>query len=131
MAELKTPNDLKYTKNDEWLRIEGDTATVGVTDYAQDQLNDIVYVEFPEVGAALKQGETFGVVESVKAASDIFMPIGGTISAVNEELGDEPELINTDPYGKGWLVKYTVTDAGEAGGLMDAAAYIEYCKSRS
>ncbi len=130
MADLKTPADLKYTKNDEWLRIEGDTATIGVTDYAQDQLNDIVYVEFPDVGTAFKQGDSFGVVESVKAASDIFMPIGGTITAVNDALSDEPELINTDPYGKGWLIQFKLTDAAEAAGLMDSAAYIEYCKSR-
>jgi len=130
MADLKTPADLKYTKNDEWLRIEGDTATIGVTDYAQDQLNDIVYVEFPDVGAAFKQGDSFGVVESVKAASDIFMPIGGTVTAVNDALSDEPELINTDPYGKGWLIQFKLTDAAEAAGLMDSAAYIEYCKSR-
>lgn len=130
MADLKTPADLKYTKNDEWLRIEGDTATIGVTDYAQDQLNDIVYVEFPDIGAAFKQGDSFGVVESVKAASDIFMPIGGTVTAVNDALSDEPELINTDPYGKGWLIQFKLTDAAEAAGLMDSAAYIEYCKSR-
>ncbi len=130
MADLKAPADLKYTKNDEWLRIEGDTATIGVTDYAQDQLNDIVYVEFPDVGAAFKQGDSFGVVESVKAASDIFMPIGGTVTAVNDALSDEPELINTDPYGKGWLIQFKLTDAAEAAGLMDSAAYIEYCKSR-
>jgi len=130
MPTLKFPSDLKYTKNDEWLRIEGDTATVGVSDYAQDQLNDIVYVEFPDVGAEFAQGASFGVVESVKAASDIYMPIGGTITEVNSTLEDEPEIINTDPYGKGWLIKFTVKNPSEAGALMDADAYQKYCESR-
>lgn len=130
MPTLKVPSDLKYTKNDEWLRIEGDTATVGISDYAQDQLNDIVYVELPDVGAEFAQGSSFGVVESVKAASDIYMPVGGAITEVNSALEDEPELINTDPYGKGWLVKFTLQDAAEAGALMDAAAYTAYCESR-
>lgn len=130
MADIKTPTELKYTKNDEWVKIDGDTATIGISDYAQDALNDIVYVEFPDVGASFKQGTTFGVVESVKAASDVFMPIGGTITAVNGDLEDSPETINSDPYDKGWLIKIKVTDAAEANSLMDAAAYIEYCKSR-
>ena len=130
MAEIKTPSDLKYTKNDEWLKIDGDTATIGISDYAQDALNDIVYVEFPDVGATFKQGATFGVVESVKAASDIFMPIGGTVTDVNKSLEDNPETINTDPYEKGWLIKIKVTDAAEASSLMDSAAYIEFCKTR-
>ncbi len=130
MAEIKTPSDLKYTKNDEWLKIEGDTATIGISDYAQDALNDIVYVEFPDVGATLNQGVTFGVVESVKAASDIFMPVGGTVTDVNKSLEDNPETINTDPYDKGWLIKIKVTDAAEASSLMDSADYIEFCKNR-
>ncbi|MBA3872122.1 MAG: glycine cleavage system protein GcvH [Anaerolineae bacterium] len=127
---MKTPSDLKYTKNDEWLKIEGDTATIGISDYAQDALNDIVYVEFPDVGATLNQGVTFGVVESVKAASDIFMPVGGTVTDVNKSLEDNPETINTDPYDKGWLIKIKVTDAAEASSLMDSADYIEFCKNR-
>ncbi len=130
MPTLKVPTDLKYTKNDEWLRIEGDTATVGITDYAQDQLNDIVYVEFPDVGAEIAQGSTLGVVESVKAASDIYMPAGGTITETNSALEDAPELINSDPYGKGWLVKFTLKNASEADSLMDAAAYTAYCENR-
>lgn len=130
MAALKTPSELKYTKNDEWLRVEGDTATVGISDYAQDQLNDIVYVEFPDVGAELAQGAVFGVVESVKAASDIYMPIGGTITEVNSELEDEPELINTDPYGKGWLIRFTIKNADEIDRLMDSSAYEKYNESR-
>ncbi len=130
MPTLKTPADLRYTKNDEWLKIEGDTATIGISDFAQDALNDIVYVEFPDVGAALKQGATFGVVESVKAASDIFMPVGGTVTEVNKSLEDTPETINTDPYGNGWLIKIKLSDAAESDSLMDSAAYLEYCASR-
>ncbi len=130
MAEIKTPSDLKYTKNDEWVKLDGDTATIGISDYAQDALNDIVYVEYPDVGATLKQGATFGVVESVKAASDVFMPIGGTITEVNKSLEDNPETINTDPYEKGWLIKIKVADAAEANSLMHSAAYIEFCKNR-
>ncbi len=130
MAEIKTPSDLKYTKNDEWVKLDGDTATIGISDYAQDALNDIVYIEFPDVGATLKQGATFGVVESVKAASDVFMPIGGTITEVNKDLEDSPETLNTDPYEKGWLIKIKGADAAEVDGLMDSAAYIEFCKNR-
>ncbi len=130
MANLKTPADLKYTKNDEWLRIEGDIATIGISDFAQDQLNDIVYVEFPSVGETFKQGDSFGVVESVKAASDVYMPIGGTITEVNSALEDEPELINSDPYGKAWLVKFKITNAAEAASLMDADTYIKFCETR-
>lgn len=130
MANLKTPSDLKYTENDEWLRIEGDTATIGLSDYAQDQLNDIVYVELPDVGASFDKGQAFGVVESVKAASDIFMPVGGTVTEINSALEDEPEAINADPYGKGWLIKVRLKDAAQAAALMDSAAYLKYCESR-
>jgi glycine cleavage system H protein len=130
MASLKTPADLKYTKNDEWIRVEGTTGIVGITDFAQDQLNDIVYVELPDVGKSLKKGEAFGVIESVKAASDIYMPAGGTITEANSALEDEPELINTDPYGKGWIMKLTLSSPADLDDLMDAAAYIAYCESR-
>jgi len=129
MANWKTPSDLKYTRNDEWIRIENGTATVGITDYAQDQLNDIVYVELPDVSAEYQAGAVFGVVESVKAASDIYLPVGGKITAVNDKVTSEPELINTDPYGDGWLVKIQVTN-GDTSGLMDAVAYAQYCESR-
>lgn len=130
MGNWKTPADLKYSKNDEWLRLEGDMATIGISDYAQDQLNDIVYVELPDVGASYKQGDSFGVVESVKAASDIYTTISGTIAEVNTALQDDPELINSDPYGKGWLVKIRVSSPAETGDLMDATAYTQYCESR-
>jgi glycine cleavage system H protein len=130
MGNWKVPADLKYTKNDEWLKIEGDSATMGVTDYAQDQLNDIVYVEFPDAGASFKKGDSWGVVESVKAASDVYMPIGGSITEVNGGLEDAPELINSDPYGKGWLIKFRIADMGETSDLLDAAAYTAYCDAR-
>jgi len=130
MANLKTPSDLKYTKNDEWVRIENGVGTIGITDYAQDQLNDIVYVELPDVGAEFKKSESFGVVESVKAASDLYLPVGGKVSSINSKVQDEPELINSDPYGEGWLVKIQVANANDTADLMDADAYAKYCETR-
>ncbi|HLU11243.1 MAG TPA: glycine cleavage system protein GcvH [Oceanobacillus sp.] len=124
------PADLKYARSDEWLRLEGDTATIGISDYAQDQLNDIVFVELPEVGKTVAKGESFGVVESVKAASDLYSPISGTVTEVNTALQDQPELINSDPYGRGWIVKLKVTDASGADDLMDAEAYKAYIETR-
>lgn len=129
---MKIPEDLKYTENDEWVRVEGDSATVGITDYAQDQLSDVVYVEVSvDSGAQLDRGEVFGVVESVKAASDIYMPVSGQISAVNSELPGTPELINTDPYGEAWMIKLEMSDAAEYDDLMDAAAYAAFIEERS
>jgi glycine cleavage system H protein len=123
---------LRYTDKDEWIRLEGGVATVGISDYAQDQLSDIVFVgDFPNVGETLQKGSMCAVVESVKAAADVYMPAGGTITAVNESLPDSPELINKDPYGVGWLVRCTLTDASELDGLMDAAAYERYCQGRT
>jgi glycine cleavage system H protein len=130
MAELKYPEDLKYAESDEWVRIQGDTATVGLSDYAQDALNDIVYLELKEVGTALAAGEAFGEVESVKAASDLILPIGGEIIEVNSALEDEPEIINSDPYGEGWLVKIKVTDESPLDDLMDAKKYKAYNDKR-
>ena len=127
---MNFPADLKYTKSDEWVRVEGSTATTGLSDYAQSQLSDIVYVELPAVGTMLKQGEAWGSVESVKAAAEVNMPAGGTVTAVNESLKDKPEVVNGDPYGAGWMVKFTVTNPGELSGLMDAAAYQKYCDER-
>jgi glycine cleavage system H protein len=127
---LKFPSDLKYLKSDEWLRIEGDIGTVGISDYAQDQLNDIVFVELPDVGATLKAGEAFGSVESVKAASDLILPISGEVIEVNSALEKTPETVNGDPYGKGWMVKIKITDGGGAAAMLDAAAYEEFCKTR-
>lgn len=130
MADLKIPDDLKYQKSDEWVRVEGDTATIGISDYAQDALNDIVYVELPSVGDTFAKGASFGSVESVKAASDLYLPVGGTITEVNSELESSPELINSDPYGKGWIVKMKLDGSADTADLMDAAAYREYCASR-
>ena len=129
MAGWKTLPDLKYAKTDEWLRLDGSSAEVGLSDYAQDALNDIVFVELPKVGAAVTAGEAFGVVESVKAASDLSAPVSGTVTAVNAALESSPEQINSDPYGA-WIVRIAVTDASAAADLMDAAAYDEYCASR-
>lgn len=130
MASWNTPSDLKYARSDEWVRIEGDTATIGISDYAQDQLNDIVFVELPEVGAVIEKGGSAGVVESVKAASDLYAPVGGTVVAVNNALESEPELINADPYGKGWIVKLRLSGETALDDLMDAEAYAAYCASR-
>ncbi len=125
---MNIPTDLKYTKSDEWIRPA--TGEVGLTDYAQGHLSDIVYVELPEVGASVAQGASFGSIESVKAASDLNSPAGGTVAAVNDDLTSAPEAVNSDPYGKGWIIKVDVADAGELSGLMDAAAYEAYCAER-
>ncbi|HEX6676108.1 MAG TPA: glycine cleavage system protein GcvH [Actinomycetes bacterium] len=117
------PEDLKYTEEHEWARIEGDRAVVGITHYAQDALGDIVYVDIPPVGTTVTAGETFGEVESTKSVSDIYSPLSGTIAERNEQLDKSPEIINSDPYGEGWLVALTMTDASEADRLMDAGAY--------
>ncbi len=130
MADLTYPADLKYAESDEWIRVEGDTATIGISDYAQDSLNDLVYVEFKEAGEALAAGESFGEIESVKAASEVYLPVAGEIIEVNSELEGEPEIVNEDPYGNGWMVKIKVTDASNLENLMDAAAYKEYCDNR-
>ncbi|MBI3360243.1 MAG: glycine cleavage system protein GcvH [Chloroflexi bacterium] len=125
------PADLRYTKNDEWVRLDRNTATAGLTDYAQEQLSDIVFVELPAVGKTLKNGESFASVESVKAAAEVYMPIGGTITEINEGLSETPEAVNQDPYGKAWMVRFTPSDASEFKALMDAAAYEAYCKERA
>lgn len=127
---MNYPTDVKYTKTDEWIRVTGNAAEVGLTDYAQNHLSDIVYVELPEVGAEFKMGTSFGSIESVKAASDLNLPVSGKITAINEALADAPESVNSDPYGKGWIVKCSITTAGELDGLMDAAAYQKYCEER-
>ncbi|MGH2538283.1 MAG: glycine cleavage system protein GcvH [Candidatus Promineifilaceae bacterium] len=115
--------ELLYTKEDEWLRVEGDEAIIGITDHAQDALSDIVFVELPNPGASFSAGETFGVVESVKAASDLYMPVSGEVVAINDALPNAPEVVNTDPYGSGWMVRVRLSDTGELDGLMDAKAY--------
>ena len=121
---MKTPAELKYTKNDEWVKVEGDEITMGVTDYAQDQLSDVVFVEIVAFeGDQLDQGETCAVVESVKAAADVYMPVSGEITGINEALMDSPELINQDPYGDAWIIKIKMSSPEELDGLMDAEAY--------
>jgi glycine cleavage system H protein len=118
------PAELRYAKSHEWVRSESDgTVTVGITDYAQNSLGDITYVQVPKVGATLKAGETFGVVESVKAASDLYAPIGGTVVAVNAALDAAPETVNRAPYGEGWMLKLKPSDATAVKSLLDAAAY--------
>jgi glycine cleavage system H protein len=122
---MNIPANLKYTKDHEWLRMDGDTAVVGITDYAQGELGDIVYVEVEALDDALGQDDVFGTVEAVKTVSDLFLPVSGTITAFNDALADAPELVNTDPYGEGWMVKMTIEDASQLDGLLDAAAYQE------
>lgn len=129
MGSWKTPPDLKYARTDEWLKVEGASATLGLSDYAQEALNDIVFVELPKVGAKVTAGEAFGVVESVKAASDVVSPVSGTVAAVNTALEASPEKINSDPYGS-WIVRLDVTDASGIDALMDADAYAAYCEGR-
>ena len=121
---------LLYTKEDEWIKVEGGEATVGVSDHAQDALSDIVYLELPNVGDSFAMGDTFGVVESVKAAADLYMPISGEVTAVNEALIDTPELVNSDPYGAAWMVKVKISSPAELDELMDAAAYAQYLEER-
>jgi glycine cleavage system H protein len=129
---MEFPADLRYTENDEWIRVEGNLGTSGVTDYAQDQLSDVVYVEITvAVGQTVAKGEVFGSVESVKAAADVYLPVTGTITEVNEALTDTPELINADPYGEAWMVRFEIADLGELEGLLDAAAYEKHCEERS
>jgi glycine cleavage system H protein len=119
------PDDLKYTREHEWARAEGDRVTVGITDYAQEALGDIVYVDVPPVGTAVSSGEAFGEVESTKSVSDLYSPVSGTIVERNDELDKSPELINSDPYGQGWLVVVQMTDADELDQLMEADAYAD------
>ena len=121
--EISYPNDLKYAATHEWVKIDGDTAIVGITDYAQDALGDIVFVELPTVGMELNAGAMFGVVESVKAASDVYMPIGGAISATNDALTNSPETVNNDAFGAGWMIKVFPYNADDYAKLMDAATY--------
>jgi len=119
------PDDLRYSREHEWVRVDGSVAVIGITSFAADELGDIVYVELPEVGASLAQFGSFGVVESVKAVSDLFSPVSGDVAEVNGDLRGSPELLNTDPFGSGWIAKVSLADAGELDKLLDAAAYAE------
>lgn len=128
---MKFDESVKYQESHEWARLDGDVVTVGISDYAQDELGDVVFVELPEVGTTMNQGDAFGVVESVKAASDLYMPAGGEVVEVNEALKDTPEKINEDPFGDGWIIKIRVADASQLDGLMDAAAYKTFTEGLS
>jgi glycine cleavage system H protein len=120
---MQIPDDLRYTKDHEWIRIEGDEGTVGITDFAQDAMGDVVFVELPAVGTPLVQGQTFGVVESNKTVSDLFAPVSGHVVAVNETLRDQPELVNREPYGAGWMVRMRGVATAQTPALLDSAAY--------
>lgn len=121
---MQVPEDLKYTENDEWIRVDGDTGVIGITDYAQDQLSDVVYVEMiAEVGETLSKGDTCVAVESVKAAADVYLPVSGEILEINEDLADNPQLINEDPYGEAWMLKIQLTSPDELEELLDADQY--------
>ena len=125
------PDDLRYTKDHEWVRMKGDRGVVGVTHYAQKQLGDVVYLELPDVGRTLAVQETFGTVESVKAVSELFSPVAGEVAAINTALVQSPEKINSDPYGEAWMIEVKLADAKAVGGLMDAAAYKAFVESES
>jgi glycine cleavage system H protein len=120
---MNFPTNLKYTKDHEWILVDGATGTVGITEFAQGELGDVVFVELPKVGKEVKKGDSFGTIEAVKAVSDLFAPVAGSIIEVNEELATAPEIVNKDPYGKGWMVKLRLSNPGEVEGLMDASAY--------
>lgn len=128
MADFKFPDNLLYQKSDEWLLVDGETGTVGISDFAQDALNDIVFIELPEIGETFSKGETFGTLESVKAAADLVLPVDGEVIAVNESLEESPDTINADPFGDGWIIKIKIT--GSTDGLMNAADYKAFCDGR-
>src|SRR3989339_1246808 len=123
MSETKTPENLKYSKDHEWARLEGNTAVIGISDYAQDHLGDVVYVELPQVGKEFKAGAEFGVVESVKSVSSLYAPVSGKVIEVNGELPNNAKLVNDDPYGKAWMIKIEMSNPAEAGALLSAADY--------
>lgn len=128
LSELNFPDDLKYTEDHEWSKLDNGEVTIGICDYAQDQLGDVVFVELPQVGDAFDKGQEFGTVESVKAVSELFIPLGGEVTAVNENLEDTPELVNSEPYTKGWMVKIKPTDVSDVDGLMTKDAYLDLLK---
>jgi len=129
---MNIPTDLKYTESDEWLKLEGDTAVIGITDYAQEHLSDVVYVEFPvSEGDEVVKGDAITTIESVKAAAEVNSPVSGTVTAVNEEVTKDTGSVNTDPFGAAWMVKVKVSDPSEIDAMMDAAAYEKYCAGRS
>ncbi|HKA19545.1 MAG TPA: glycine cleavage system protein GcvH [Blastocatellia bacterium] len=126
-----TPEDLSYTKDHEWVRVKSDEATVGITDHAQNQLGDVVYVELPKVGDKFEASEPFGSVESVKAVSEIYMPLGGSVIEVNESLNDSPEQVNEDPYGDGWMIRIKIDNPSQVDALLTAVEYEDYIKEEA
>src|SRR5213594_3865158 len=128
---MEFPEDVKYTEQHEWLRVEGNRARVGITDYAQDALGDVVYVDIPEVGTEVKAGEPFGEVESTKSVSDVYAPVSGRVIERNDGLGDAPQLVNEDPYGDGWMVAIEPSDISAVDALLDASAYRDFTSSDS
>ena len=128
LNELILLEDVQYAKDHEWVKLSGNNARIGISDYAQDQLGDIVFVELPGVGDTFEKGAEFGTLESVKAVSELYMPVGGEVTAVNEALEDSPELVNSDPYGQGWMIEIKVSDPSEAEALMDKDAYLDALK---
>lgn len=128
---MNIPEDLKYTKEHEWAKIDGDIVTVGITDFAQEQLSDVVYVELPEEGTEVKQMEPFGTIEAVKAVSDLFSPVSGTVVEVNDKLADDPSLVNKDPYGEGWMIKIKINNASELDNLLSANDYKKIVEEES
>jgi glycine cleavage system H protein len=122
-STMNFPSNLRYTKDHEWIKLDGDIATIGITDYAQRELGDIVYVEVETIGKSLKAGDVFGTVEAVKTVSDLFLPVDGTITELNAALANSPESVNSDPYGEGWMVKMKVNNPADVAALLDAAAY--------
>jgi glycine cleavage system H protein len=125
------PEDLHYSKDHEWIKVDGNTGTIGITDHAQNSLGDVVYVELPKVGDKFEAHEAFGSVESVKAVSEIFMPVSGEVVEVNESLQDEPEKVNNDPYGEAWMVRVRLTNSGEVDSLLSAAEYEDFTKAET
>ena len=125
------PEDLHYSKDHEWVRVDGETAVIGITDYAQNSLGDVVYVELPKAGDEFAANESFGSVESVKAVSEVFTPIAGVVAQINESLADEPETVNSDPYGKGWMIRLKMSNAGEVDSLLTAAEYEDFTKAET
>ena len=128
LSELNFPDDLKYTEDHEWSKLENDEVTIGICDYAQDQLGDVVFVELPQVGDTFDKGQEFGTVESVKAVSELFIPLGGEETAINESLEDTPELVNSEPYAGGWMLKVKLANPGELDDLMTKDAYLDMLK---
>ena len=125
------PEDLHYSKDHEWIRVEGDLAVIGITDYAQNSLGDVVYVELPKIGDEFAANESFGSVESVKAVSEVFTPVAGVVAKINESLADEPEKVNSDPYGEGWMIRVRMSHPGEVDSLLTAAEYEDFTKAET